>query len=228
MEFDLRFTQFPYVMWGIQNYLKAIEESINYHQQQYPIRIKNELNKKGYKYDDPEVDGVFQEINAMVDHIFPRTFRNSFIVAVWATFESLIEKPGNIPEAETEAIVNYLSKRNEMKLKFSDFRGSFIKKVKKYFIYVSEVTGFNLNLPQEKWRKIEMLYALRNAIVHGGGILDNLEPKIKNKLLKWGKQTGKFEIIWGEIVLAKESLEESYSLVNEIGLELIEKVKSSF
>ncbi len=228
MRIDLRFTQFPYVMWGLENYLKALEKSVNYHQQQYPIRIKNELNKKGYKYDDPEVDIAFQEINAMVDNIFPRTFRNSFIVALWAAFESLIEKPDSIPDAKSEAIVNYLSKRNEMKLKFSDFSGRFVEKVKKYFIYVSEVTGINLNLPQEKWRKIEILYALRNAIVHGGSILDNLKPNIKNKLQEWGKQPGKFEIIWGEIILTKESLEESYSLVNEIGLELIEKVKSSF
>lgn len=228
MKIDLRFTQFPYVMWGLQNYLKALEESVNYHQQQYPIRIKSELKKKGYKCDDPEVDSASQEINAMVEHIFPRTFRNSFIVALWAVFESLIEKPDSVPEAKTEAIVNYLSKRNKMKLKSSDFSGGFIKKIKKYFTYVSEVTGVNLNLSQEKWRKIEMLYVLRNAIVHGGGIMDNLKPDIKNKLREWGKQPGKFEIIWGEIVLTKESLEESYSLVNEIGLELIEKVKSSF
>lgn len=228
MIIDLRFTQFPYMMWGLENYLKVLEESVNCNQQQYPLRIKAELNEKGYRYDDPEVDVKFQEINAIVEHIFPRTFRNSFIVALWAAFESLIKKPDSIPESKTEAIVNYLSQRDEMKLKFSDFSGSFVEKIKKYFTYVSEVTGVNLNLSQEKWRKIEMLYALRNAIVHGGGILNNLKPNIKNKLQEWGKQPGKFEIIWGEIILTKESLEEFYSLVNEIGLELIEKVKSSF
>jgi len=229
MRLDLRFTEFPYIMWGLRNFLDEIEKSLNYYQRQYPDRIRKELNKKGYKDGDPDFEIEFQDINEMVDRILPRTFRNSFIVFIWGAFETLIRKSDNKPELSTEAIVNYISKRNEMKLKFSDFNGSFIDKTKKYLIYVNEVTGVDLNLSQEEWKKIEILYTLRNAIAHGGGILDNLKPDNKNKILEYGKQQYiKFSIIWGEIILERESLEESYKLVNDIGSELIEKVKSSF
>ena len=209
---DFRFIKFPYEMWGLKDYLKALEESLYYHQQQYPKRIKTKLEEEGYEYNDPEFDFAFQKIDAIVEDIFPRTFRNSFIVVLWATFESTINE-----------VANYLYKNTETKLKASDIRGSFIDRIEKYFDYVVNVP---LNLSQEARQKLKILYTLRNAIVHGNGILENLEQKTQSKLREWEKQFEGFEIkSMGEIILKKDYLEESYDLVSEIASELIKKVK---
>lgn len=198
-------------MWGLENYLKVLEKSLYYHQQQYPKRIKAKLKEEGSEYNDLELDFAFQKIDAIVEDIFPRTFRNSFIVVLWATFESTIKE-----------VANYLYKNTETKLKMSDIRGNFLERVEKYFDYVVNVS---LKLSQEARLKLKNLYTLRNVIVHGNGVLENLEQKTQNKLQEWEKQFGEFEIKSGKIIFKKEYLKESYDLVNEITSELIKRVK---
>lgn len=198
-------------MWGLENYLKVLEKSLYYNQKQYPKHIRTKLEEEGYDFNNPEYDFASQNINAIVEDIFPRTFRNSFIVVLWATFESTIKE-----------VANYLYKNSETKLKMSDIRGNFLEQVEKYF---GSVVNVPLKLSQEARLKLKILYTLRNVIVHGNGVFENLEQRTQNKLQEWEKQFGGFEIKSGKVILKKEYLKESYNFAKEIASELIKRVK---
>lgn len=208
---DLRFVYFPYEIWGLKYYLEALEKSLLFHKQEYEQFIKDKINKDKENLDESDIDIAFQEIHTMVDIVYPRTFRNSFIIQLWAAFESTMNE-----------IAKHYYKNSKCKIKIWDIRGNFIEKIDKYFDHIVSIP---FKLTRNERKKLEILYLIRNALAHGNGVLDNLPDDRIKKLKEWEKELKIFEIYTGQLILKKEYLEDSYDFINTITSRFIKRIK---
>lgn len=210
---DFRFINFPYEMEGLNQYLKALEESIFFHKREFERRVLTEV--KNSKNLEEELNLAYQKIFDMQDRVFPKSFRNPFIILLWAVFESTMNE-----------IANYQYKSFNCEIKLSDIRGNFLEKIKKYF---NSVTKIIFSLTPEEDKELEILYFIRSIIAHGNGNLENIKKESQVKKIKeLAKSEGILDIDYNQIILKKEYLERSFDLIDKTTSRYIKKVKQYF
>jgi len=212
IKIDFRFINIEYEIWGINEYLKILEDSLKYHKEQYPVKVKKQLIKKGYEVDDPEVDIEFQKVDSIVEDILPRTFRNSFIIILWSFYESSSKK-----------ICNYFYNETYTGKKIDNMKGNFPKRIQHY---INKELDISVDIDSDQWEKIEKLYSLRNAFVHGHGQQKYVNKNEWNKILEWSKEEKGIDIKHGKILLSPNFIHDMYEMIKRHLSKLISKAKN--
>lgn len=209
LKVDFRFLEVSLELDSLNDLLVTIED-----QEKSLSKLRLEEVNKQINSDSEEVEEweiLKHKYYYQTEHIYPKSFRGSYIVTLWATAEStLIE------------IANYIQFKKEVKLNFSDIRGNnIINRLEKYF---TRVLGFKFFV-RETLLKFDELYLLRNCFAHANGRMDALKDNDRNRLNKINEDMRLFEDNNGYILVHMEYLHSAYKLIrSELNL-LIDQVK---
>ena len=114
---DLRYVAVEYELWGLGQVLPVLEATIDRLAREDEAATIASLREAGATIDDGDVDIAYQDIAEKRDYVLPRFVRGPFVIALWATFESLIQ-----------AIARERAKAMNAPLGMSQLRGDFIAK----------------------------------------------------------------------------------------------------
>jgi len=170
------------------------------------------LRRKKFTSDAFEWDEANSEYYKMVDFLLPRFFWGSFIVSLYAVYETAVTEIARllqVGKAETTSM-------DDQK------RGDFLKRANKYY---KSILHFELYNDDKTWRRIKMLAEIRNAIAHANGRLDMLKPKTKEKIMKWTEMNIGI-LSWGNYFLVNAAFsKETFALVSASLEDLVERYK---
>lgn len=209
---DFRFVEIEYQLWALGAYLGLLEKELPNLGEQARLEVLERLREQKVKPDDPEVDIAFQELYELVDHVLPRSFRNSLLVAMWAIYESAINE-----------VAVHLQKEMHSSLGLQDIRGKDpLVRARKYFDHVLK---FPLCTDDRAWTRLEMLIVLRNAIAHANGQMSAISVDVRKKIEGWARQN--IGICADEnLALSRGFLQETYSVVNESLRDLVKRARA--
>jgi len=206
---DFRFIEILEELSALYEYFNTIEEQIKYLYEKRHEEIQEKIEKENL--DEADIDIEFQEYWHKVEDIYPKLFRGSFIVDLWAFYESSLTQ-----------VANFLREHKNISLKLSDIRGDFIERVKKYFKYVLK---FELH-PVSNNEILKNLYALRNGFAHANGKLENMNTGMRNSIKAIINQNiGIKENANNEISIEREFLVSSFDEIRILVTDLIERTR---
>lgn len=129
--------------------------------------------------------------------ILPRTWRNPFLVTMSSVYEAAVE--------EVSALVR---KRQGSQIGLNDLRGEFLDRAKKY---CKDVLQFELSLNNERWKRLKILFELRNIVAHSNGRLEMTPKATRKRVLK---HDGVGEV-YGYLIVERDFLGETFALVRD-------------
>lgn len=138
--------------------------------------------------------------------IAPRALRNSFLVSLFAVYESI-----------TSVIARHIKDSKGQTLNLKDIRPGIVYRTKKYY---DDVIGFQLSVDNDSLRKLEELRKLRNFIAHSNGYLDDRSKQEKEAMLHTGDGVQEIE---GYVVVSKDFLSDMFLLVKNELVNLMER-----
>ncbi len=206
---DFRFIEILEELSALYEYFNTIEEQIKYLYEKRHGEIQEKIEKENL--DEADIDIEFQEYWHKVEDIYPKSFRGSFIVNLWAFYESSITQ-----------VANFLREHKSISLKLSDIRGDFIERAQKYFKYVLK---FELH-PVSNNEILKNLYVLRNGFAHANGKLENMNSSTRNSIKEMINQNvGIKENTYNEIFVEKEFLTSSFNEIHILITDLIKRTR---
>jgi hypothetical protein len=153
--FDLRYVAVEYELWGLGQVLQVLEATIDRLAQEDEAATIAALREAGATIDDGDVDIAYQDIAEKRNYVLPRFVRGPFVIALWATFESLIQ-----------AIARERAKATNAPLVMSQLRGDVIARATLYF---DAILRLRLDNDPSRLNRLRDLYQVRNALVHANG-----------------------------------------------------------
>ena len=130
----------------------------------------------------------------ILDCFLPRILRGPFLVTLSSVYES--------------AVIEVAGLTRGQKIPPDDIRGDFLESVKKYY---KEHIPFELSGDNERWKRLRILYDLRNAIAHANGRFEMIVEKKGEKILKQEGVKKEF----GFIIVSGPFLRETFTMVKE-------------
>lgn len=170
---DFRFSE-------IEAELFVIAENAETLERQLPLIAKSErerLEKKLEGLDPEERYGNLQWIDEYVDEVFPRLYRSTILVQLWAVFETAIIE-----------ISKYLQDKGGHTLDVDDVRGS--SDYERALKYYDKVLRFPLIGVQGAKEQLDILLVARNAIAHRNGRVEQIKPQKLARLGQWEEKRG--------------------------------------
>jgi len=142
-----------------------------------------------------------EDYQLWVKEILPRLVVNPFIVALWALFESTVTE-----------VASLIQKKKGVALGLADIKGKhFRSRIEKYYIHVLEFS-FDIS---DKTSQVDLLGAIRNAIVHSNGRVEGLS-KTNTELINGDKVEGVSESSYGGyLIIDLRYAKKSFELVEE-------------
>jgi hypothetical protein len=165
---DFRYIAVEYELWGLGEVLQVLEATIDRLAQEDEVATIAALRQAGATIDDGDVDIAYQDIAAKRDYVLPRFVRGPFVIALWATFESLIQ-----------AIARERAKAMKAPLGMAQLRGDFIRKATVYF---DAILRLPLESDPSRLSRLRDLYRVRNALVHANGNKEAMSEEGWNEL----------------------------------------------
>ncbi len=189
--------------------LRSLEKFAGAFEQQLPGLISTEeglmwdrLSKQGLTDDDAERQAALDELHETVELAYPRLFRSSLLVVLWAHFEAAVKR-----------LAGYLQSEHNATLALDDIAGSdFLRQARTYFDKVIEVPLVKDNT---LWEKLEILRATRNTIAHHAGAVG---PKATRERFQRWEKAGKgppFDVLRGEIQPTPEYVASALNAVSD-------------
>lgn len=170
------------------------------------------LKKKKFAEDPFEWDEANSEYYKMVEFILPRFFWGSFILSLYAVYETAV----------TEIACLMQATKAESK-SIDDSRGDFLKRAKEYY---KNIIQFDLCNSNNTWQRIKMLADIRNAIAHANGRLDMLKTGTRHKIESLAEKDIGVSI-WGNYFLVTaEFSKETFKLIRLSLEDLVERYKA--
>lgn len=162
LNFYLRFVELSYEVWALGEHLKVIEPQLQFLRDQGALHVAADLRERGVEGDDSERQLAYQEYWDRTDNILPRYFRGTFLIALWAVYESSVQEVADHHRVQKK-LTRRMPKRG----------GSFPKRARDYFDReIQEV----LDLKSGRLDRIDDLYVIRNALAHANGQLRWVAP----------------------------------------------------
>jgi hypothetical protein len=165
---DLRYVTVEYELWGLGQVRQVLEATIDRLAREDEAATIAALREAGATIDDADVDIAYQDIAEKRDYVLPRFVRGPFVIALWATFESLIQ-----------AIARERAKAMNAPLGMSQLRGDFIPKATLYF---DAILRLPLESDPSRLIRLRDLYRVRNALVHANGNKEAMSEEDWNQL----------------------------------------------
>ena len=216
IKIDTRFIDSKYELWAVGQYLDAVKEYLPFIKEQERVRTESWLKRKKNVLDESDIDITRQELQDIIDSIFPRFFRYPFVISLWAVYESSIIE-----------VANYMQKKNKLTLKIQDIQGrNFLDYAKKYF---DHVLNFPVCTDDHIWERIGMLHTIRNAIAHGNGRIDFIKnTKTINKITNWANKDIGISINNGKLLFSEDFLNETHTIISDSLKDLFLRVSDTF
>jgi hypothetical protein len=151
-------------VFAIDDYYAELENQIEAIQKTQSLKIDALIRQENLTPEDAEWHIAYQEYSHLVDFLLPRFFRGTFLVSLYALYESVVtEIAGLICKKQPRLKSLSAFKRKE--------RLSFLEKARKYY---AEVLKIELCPDGTTWDRLQMLSALRNAFAHTNGRVERL------------------------------------------------------
>ena len=206
MNIDFRLLDVSLELHALEDHYELIEKQISILRHAEKKTVDEYREKENLTPENPEWDKAREECDHKVEFLLPRFFWGSFIVSLYAVFEtSVIE------------IARLIQKSQNQGITINDLRGDFLERAKKYYAHV---LNFELCGDNNTWERVKVLAELRNAIAHSNGRLDMLNEKRKKRIHGLEKQnlgiSAYYNYILLDSVFAKETFLKVRSLLESL------------
>lgn len=213
MDYNLSFldlVEIEYEFIILENQLDLIEEQMQtlIKKSEHVLEAKRKVTN--YYPENPEWHEDQREHYEFVDYILPRIFHNSYLVSLWAGFESTL--------TELSKLIN---KREDIRLRLDELRGGFIDRADKFYDIFLNIQLFEDDLQK---KRIKDVYEVRNLIAHANG---RIESSKKRRIEKFEKHEG-VDVYQGSIVLSKIFNKKAYSEIKSVVNSLLLKYKEVY
>jgi hypothetical protein len=211
---DFRFVEIEYELWALGEYLNALEQQLPAIAEAKRTQTYTRLQAEKLGWDDPETEFAFQELYEIAENVLPRFLRGPFLATLWALYESAVTE-----------IASYLRQQQKKALGLRDIRGGFLDRAQKYF---DHILAFPLCTDDRTWERLKMLMMLRNALAHANGRLEAVNEKSQKKIEEYTKMGVGVAVKNGNLLFTEAFVRETYVLVRESLISLIERVHSAY
>ncbi len=206
---DPVFQEIEAEVWGLGHYLVKLERGVLVltHQATSEIEEIEEIEESDH------FSQILQLEPALISQVLPRLFRCSFLVSLWAVFES-----GVLDCADKIRSARKVSRR------LRNVPGDdFLDSARDYF---SRVLRAELTADASLLVHLKKLQVLRNAIAHGHGRQGAVRVKLWNQIIDWSKESGSgISIEEGRIRLTKRFVREMYQTTAKVLIELVQRTR---
>jgi hypothetical protein len=208
---DFRLADVTMELYALEDHIQLIEKQIAELNKSKELELQEYLRKERLTPDDPEWDVAKHEYYNMIEFLLPRFFWGSFIVSLYAVYETAVTE-----------IARLIQENKAEMLSMNDLRGDFLERARKYY---KSVLNFELCNSNKTWERIKVLVELRNAIAHANGRLDMLKKEPQQKIKNWSK-TGIGISLWSNYFLVSaEFSKETFLLVSSSLEDLVQRYK---
>ncbi len=197
INFDFRLLDVSMELYVLEDHYDLIEKQLAHLSHAEQATLSEYQQKENLTPEDPEWDFARQECDHKVEFLLPRFFWGSFIVSLYAVFEtSLIE------------VAKLLQEKQNQGISINDLKGEFLTKSKKYY---DKVLKFELCDDKKIWQDIKDFANVRHAIAHANGRIDMLTKENKASITKLIKSDSGISSHYNYLIVdssfAKEALE---------------------
>jgi hypothetical protein len=208
---ELRLIEVESDLSGLKEYYETLESQISHLAEHRRKSMYERLRALGLLSDPVEVDLERQVYEWEVEHGLPKSFRGSFIVLLWATYESGVMD-----------VARFLQRVGHHALAPEDLTGGVLDKMQKYY---AKVLHFPLHPLLKDWSPVRRLYAVRNAIAHANGRISMMTPNIRKSIKPLLDQDDGLQDSWGYIIPTTTFVEMSLRTVNELLGDLVARAR---
>lgn len=156
---DLQLSHITYEMYYLDYNHRRIEEQIQHLTHKAGEEVRCEYGDL-HQLDKGELSLARSDLHQLGNVIIPRLVRNSFLVSVYAVYETTVIE-----------IAGFIRAKPLQPDERARLRGRFPYQARKYY---KEVLGFELSRNDESWEMVCDLTRLRHAIAHANGRLYRL------------------------------------------------------
>lgn len=207
---DFRLLEIESELFALDYHLNLIEEQIRNKEAFERLLLEKRIKKLGLTHDNLDWQIEHYEFNRIVDFLLPRFLRSTFLVSLYAVYESAVIE-----------IAKLIQKQKGFPISINDLRDNFLNRSKKYY----QIMGVQLS-SDEAWERITMLSDLRNAIAHANGRIEMLKRDIQEKIRKWENQKIGIYSMNGFLIFEESFLRETLRLVSSSLNDLVERYKA--
>ncbi len=201
-----------YELYALQKYLNIVEDQIEFIKSQKEIQFRQWL-----KRERPDIDTYQEEERdhfSLINQVFPRYFRYSLVVSLWAVYEIAIKE-----------LSEYVASNKNVHESINDGKNSIIDRSERYF---KNDIRFQLYGESKTSNRLRDIYYIRNIIAHSNGVVNLSNKKI---LKRWGvisSANGGIFLENGVLVIEKEFLKNTYDLIRETLYSLVNRVRNEW
>ena len=208
---DFRLLDVSMELHALEDYCELIEKQLAHLTHAEQEALSEYRQKENLTPEDPEWDFARQECDRKVEFLLPRFFWGSFIVSLYAVYEtSVIE------------IARLLQKGQKQEIGINDLRSEFLERAKKYY---KSILKFELCRDTETWQRINMLSVLRHSLAHANGRVDMMNKKTKRKIKTWEKQNVGINVDFDYLIIDSRFAKETFEKVSASLRDLVERYK---
>ena len=205
---DLRLVEVAIDLSTLNEQVKLIEEHISQAEETARNKLETGLGSLTSHDDyDYESQMLNHEHDYLVEILLPRVYRSPFIVVLFAVYEATVKE-----------IASLIQKGQGEEISLDDLKGDFLTQAKKYYL---NVLHFKLSRNESHWKRLRVLYQVRNVIAHANGRSEMTSSEQKKLLRKEGLAHG-----YGWVLVGKSFLAEMYSVVGEDLSDLVARYKA--
>lgn len=210
-KYDFQLLEVSSELYALEDHLKLIEDQMMHIQKNERHRLDSYIHTNKLSYDDFEWQYSTYEVTNRIEFLLPRIFRGSFLVALYAVYESaVIEIAGLIQRKQFQGI------------SIKDLKGNFLEQAKEYYKHILK---FELYIENEAWQRVKMLSELRNAFAHANGRIEMLNQKSKNIIKSWERQKAGITTYSGYIVCDAKIVSDIFQAVRVSLEDLVDRYK---
>lgn len=195
---DFRLIDISLELHALEDHFDLIEKQLQQLNKAEQTALSEYCRKENLISEDAEWDLARQECDQKVEFLLPRFFWGSFIVSLYAVYETGVTE-----------IAKLIQKTKKQEIGINDLRNDFLERAKKYYKSILE---FELCKDETTWQRIKMLAILRHSIAHANGRIDMLNDGTKKKINEWERQNIGIDSYYNYLIIdssfAKETLEK--------------------
>ncbi len=208
---DFRLIDVSLELHALEDHFDLIEKQLDQLSKTEQAALTEYCKKEKFTPEDPEWDLARQECDQKVEFLLPRFFWGSFLVSLYAVYEtSVIE------------IANLIQKTQKQGIGINDLRNDFLERAKKYY---KHILNFELCSDQKTWQQIKILSILRHSIAHANGRIDMLKEGNKRKIKAWEKQNIGIDSYYNYLIVNSSFARETLEKVSVSLRDLVDRYK---
>lgn len=211
IDFDFRLLDVSMELHALEDLYELIEKQLEHLRHVEQATLSEYRHKEKLTPEEPEWDISRQECDHKVEFLLPRFFWGSFIISLYAVYEtSVIE------------VANLLQKHQNQGISINDLKGEFIPKSKKYY---DKLLKFELCGDEKVWQRIKDFANVRHAIAHANGRIEMLTKENKNAITKLLKEKSGISTYHNYLIVDSSFAKESLQNVSLSLKSLVERYK---